>query len=294
MKYAASGLVAAVCTAVVIVSGGCGVSDSKLAAIESRIDSLSRMGVPDSILTEPKIQLAEARGYKKAANMAKAGQSADSASLLIEQAQQWYDGQMEKLRPEIASVKKSIGEQTAKLSGPNLRVADSVIAVADSFASMDWLFQSRQKLAVLEQMIPDLLESEKTGEKLRPKIVGSWQEVVRPDGVGTTAVLKTTYTYNKDGSMTFSESKKGQSNEVTKEDWAFTSWGNWEMKGDTVLMHVEREKCHRQIYEVLESKGGKASWNRTVGPTYDSTFTDDHKDRSVAYADLKSDFRKVR
>ncbi|MBD3239504.1 MAG: hypothetical protein GF331_02890, partial [Chitinivibrionales bacterium] len=273
MKYAVSALIGAVLVVVALVSGGCGVSDGKLATIDSRIDSLSQMGVPDSILTEPKIQLAEARGYKKAANMAQAARCADSATLLLDQAQQWYDQQMEKLRPEIASVKKAINEEKEKLSGPNLREADSLIAVADSFAAMDWLFQARQKLAVLEEMMPVLLESEKTGEKLRPKIVGSWREVVRPDGIGSTSVLKTTYTFNRDGSMTFSESKKGQSNETLKEDWAFTSWGNWEMKGDTVLLNVEREKCHKQVYETLVAKDGKPSWKRSEGPAYDSTFT---------------------
>jgi hypothetical protein len=136
------------------------------------------------------------------------------------------------------------------------------------------------------------MDSEKKVATIRPKLIGTWQESVKPDGVQWNAVRKSVYVFKKDGSLEMSVEKKGQSSADTKEDWKFLSWGTWDMKGDTILMRVTRDKCDHQIYDFLVIKDGKENWEHKVGPAYDSTITTGGKDQSVTFTDLSADFKK--
>ena len=68
------------------------------------------------------------------------------------------------------------------------------------------------------------------------------------------ALEKKIFTFNKDGSAKFVESKKGQSSPALKEDWEFNSWGRWELIGDTVYLSVNRFKAVRQEVRAREAQ----------------------------------------
>jgi hypothetical protein len=214
---------------------------------------------------------------------------------VLDKAEEFYAKAVQELKPEIEAVKKALSEQSSTLNGPQRAFADSVMAVADSCAALDRMFQARDTLARLEKLMPALLANEKKAQALKPRIVGTWKEVAQPDGIGFTAVQTTIFKLGKDGDMEISEEKKGTSNVALKEDWKFLSWGNWELKGDTLLMHVSREKLVRQIFDILTKKpDGSTYWKHKVAPTYDTTITDGRKDKQLTYTDLKATFKKIR
>ena len=64
------------------------------------------------------------------------------------------------------------------------------------------------------------------------------------------------------------------------------------MRGDTVLMFVEREKCPRQVYHNYMKKDGRLRWVKNVSPTYDSTIVGHGKDRYMTYQYLLDFFKK--
>lgn len=282
---------ALVCLMAMVWLVGCGVSEKKMDTLGASIDSLSEMGLPDSVLSDAKILLRTARGKFKAADLGAAGRNFDSASTLVDKAREFYAAKMQELGPEVNGLVKDMTEKKGALTGPNLHVADSVMAQIDSLMQINYLFQARHVLGKMEKLMPALLEDEEKGTKLRKRIIGTWVETARPDGVGSTSVVKTILELNKDGSLVKKESKKGQSTDYLKEDWAFESTGSWAMKGDTVVMTVTNEKCLRQIYTQYHHK--KKKWIREVKPTYDSTLAAP-KIEPIAWVDLDGDFRKTR
>jgi len=230
----------------------------------------------------------------KAMNGAEASQKAKALSEELTRLEAWFQQALESTKPELKAARAAVDSQKAELTGLHLRAADSMLTRVDSLEDAGRILQARATLAKVEAMLPALHESQKKATKLKGRVVGIWREVARPDAAGATSVEIRTYTFGKDGSLKTSEKKKGKSNVGLKEDWAFESWGTWDMKGDTVHMHIEREKCLRQIYETLVKKNGRERWERNAGPAYDSTITDGRKDQWIAYTDLDESFNKIR
>ncbi len=198
---------------------------------------------------------------------------------------------VEKNRPEIEALRKSINERKGELSGLQLQYADSVIAFIDSFVNKGWLIQAKAKAVFLDTNFATLIEDEKKMKKIRPRLVGSWY--------GTRVAMKgfkgketRRFTFKKDGTFNAAEEMNGQTSPTLKEYWKFLTWGKWDLRGDTVLMYVEREKCPKQHFIALVNKGGKTMWKKNQAPTYDSTVTNHKKDRHVTYEYLLEFFKK--
>jgi hypothetical protein len=282
------------CALVLGVVVGCAVDTEKVEATDARLKALQEKGAPDSVLFDARMLMAEIRTQLKAPGNLDVSGKLTSLNKMLDNAETWYADALEKMKPELEKVKADLKTEMAKISGANLSVADSIVAKSDSIAGVGYLLQAREVLTRLQERLPDLIADEKKGASLRPKVVGVWREVTNPDGEGSTTVLKTVYTLSKNGDMEFQEEKKGQTSDNLKEDWKFRSWGTWEMKGDTVLLHVTRDKCERQVFETLTKKNDKMVWERREEPTYDSTVTSGAKDRSILYADLQTDYKKVK
>jgi hypothetical protein len=74
-----------------------------------------------------------------------------------------------------------------------------------------------------------------------------------------------------------------------KEDWKFISWGNYDFRGDTIILSINREKCPKQIFTRYWTN--EKVWKKEVKPTYDSTLTEP-KIEFITYKTLKEDFKK--
>lgn len=170
--------------------------------------------------------------------------------------------------------------------------ADSLLAVVDSFSTINWLIQARNRLDNLDTIMPILLQNEATAKAVLTKLTGTWRDVhVIPSEEGNfKATQKRTYQFAKNGAFEGSEAMLGQTTPYMKEDWEFLSWGTYDLMGDTIYLNIAREKCTRQVFTQLNVKDNK--WIRNVKPTYDSTITDGSKNRFITFGDLKLEFKK--
>ncbi|MBD3344704.1 MAG: hypothetical protein GF401_06545 [Chitinivibrionales bacterium] len=289
MKRLSSGCIAgAVILVGTLILIGCGPSEKKLAEAESRITALASKGVPDSILSKAKVHIYEARTKNKLGNASGASSHYDSMLIILEEAEVWYDKTMAELKPVIAAKKEEYEKKKNELTGMQREVIEEYVAKIDSFTNVNWLLQAKWQCDKLDTLMPGLMEDEKTAQKLKSRLIGTWK---RADREGN-AIRKETFRYKKNGGFVGVEEKKGQSSEVLKEDWKFISYGTYDLKGDTIYMFVTQEKCPRQLYWNYKKKNGKMVWDKFEAPTYDSTYTDGKKDKFMTWEYLKKFYRR--
>jgi hypothetical protein len=198
----------------------------------------------------------------------------------------------------IESARKSIGDKKAQLSGMPLKDCENLLLIADSLEKINWLVAARAQFEKIEAAMPLLLENQKKSIELRPKITGTWKavNVIRPTeddpGAKWKALETRIYTFGKDGSFSGSEEKHGQTAQYWKEDWKFLSWGKFDLSGDSIYLFIKREKCVQQVYTQFNLKTNQ--WVKKVEPNYDSTVTNNKKDKFITFEDLKSDFKKIK
>jgi hypothetical protein len=260
--------------------------------IEQRIQALEEKGAPDSILSNAKVYFS----YLKNPVAANQGKYKDSLKMAINGAEAWYAKAMTESKTYIESVRKTIVDRKAQLTGLHLKDCDELLQTADSLVKINWLIAAREKFEKLDAAMPSFLANQKKADELRPTIIGTWKAVntIHPTeddpGAKWKAVETRIYTFAKDGSFNGSEEKHGQTAQYWKEDWKFLSWGKYDFIGDSIYLFIKREKCAQQIYTQFNLKTNQ--WVKKVEPNYDSTYTNNKKDKYITYADLKSDFKK--
>jgi hypothetical protein len=268
-------------------------------SMEERLKDLQAKGVPDSVLTDVKMHLYNSVNLAKIGQGVKAGLYKDSLKTGLAKVEAWYAKAMVDNKTFIEAQKKIITEQKSKLTGIALEDCDSMLKVADSFASMNWLIQARQKIEKINEFMPILLKNQERAAEIRPKLVGTWKDVhiLRPpedeEGANYKAVETSVFTFAKDGNFNSLEEKHGQTTPFLKEDWKFLSWGTYDLLGDTIYLFVNREKCEQQIFTQLNVKTNK--WDKKQQPTYDSTITNHKKDKFIVFDDeWRLAFKKVK
>jgi hypothetical protein len=276
-----------ICLGLIPLSG-CGVSQKKLNEAEARIKALQGQGVPDSLLSEAQVQLAQARSSIKVGDAVSAKRQFDSVQVLIAKASGSFESSTKELKPAVESLKKGISARKAELSGLQLKYVDSMLTVVDAFAAKGQWAEAKANCSQLDSEMPNLLKDEQLTKMAREALVGTWINTTNHKEDGVKAVEKKSFTFKADGSLKLVEEMKGQTAPNRKEDWLFESTGTYQLKGDTALLSITREKCPRQSYWFL--KGSK--WAKSDKPTYDSTITDGRKDRFVTYAYIKETFKK--
>jgi hypothetical protein len=274
---------------------GCGVSNQNLIDVEKRIEALASKGFPDSALSNVRVFLYQARDAKQRGNFNLAQKAKKSMFIHIEQAEQKYNSDIDRIKPWIQSQKSKIAGETRGLSGLNKRHADSTIAVVDSFLRIGWVLHAEARLKEFSKVVPQLLSDENSGHELRKKIPGRWiseQVTKHVQDKSVYAVEKKIFNFKKDGNVDLVETKKGKSSPFFKEDWEFLSSGKYDVKGDTILLFIERFKAAKQNFWEKRDVDGKKKWVFKQEPTYDSAITDGSQDRFIIYNDLTLDFTR--
>lgn len=268
---------------------GCGVSEKQLNETEARLTALSERGVADSVLSEAKVHIFNARTANKLGDGGKAKKEAGAAEAIIESQESALAARNEKLKPVVGSTRDELSSRSAELTGLHKKAADSILAIADTLIARAWYAQAQEELSVLKSLLPGLVEAEGTAEKTRARVLGTW---VRSETEGR-ARHRTRYVFKSDGNFTWVEEKKGQSTEFLKEDWKFISSGSFALKGDTVHLFVEREQCPRQVYWNYRTVDGKRKWVKEESATYDSTITGGAKDQYMTYEYMRKHLKKT-
>jgi hypothetical protein len=274
------------------VSGCGGASDKKISEIEGRIKALEAKGVPDSVLSNIKVYTYNVATGKKAGNMSTAIAYTDSMIKGIKIAEDWYTNTMASYKPAVESLKSSLAAKKSNLSGLQLRAADSMLAIVDSFVKIDWLIQAKSKLCDFDTMMTDLQKCEKTAAQIKKVLPGTWTDIhkIKSDDGKYSATEKRIYKFGADGSYNAQEEMKGQTMEYFKEDWQFVSSGTYDLKGDTIRIYITKEKCPHQVYTQFNMK--EKRWIEQKKPTYDSTITNHSKDKFMTFKDMREVFKK--
>lgn len=265
-------------------------------AFDERIKTLETKGTPDSVLSSVKVYLYNVNNLGKTGQIGKVRLYKDSLKTGLAAAEAWYEKAMQDNKVYIENVKKTINEKKAKLTGLPLKDCDSLFNVADSFVTINWLIQARTKFEQLDAMMPVFEQNQERAAELLPKLYGTWKDVhvLRPpedeEGAHYKATETRIYTFGKDGKFYGIEEMHGQTTPYMKEDWKFISWGTYDLMGDSIYLFINREQCAQQVFTQLNNKTNK--WDRNVKPTYDSTVTNNKKDKFITWDDLKIAFKR--
>jgi len=284
--------------AALILTTGCGgVNEQMLDDAQKRIDVLRSKGLPDDQVSGARVHIFSAKEHISKGNGRLAKVAMDSLNANIERAEKFYQEQVSVLGPKIDAARTQALNTKTELSGHQVRKIDSIVGVVDSFKRMDWLLQSNNVAQELVALLPSLKEDEVKSRNLRRLIPGEWVTETRTKSEANrdvNALERKVFTFHRDGKVNLVESKKGQSGEFLKEDWEFRSWGTYDMKGDTVMLSINRFAAVRQMFQRIHKINDKMVWKDEPGPVYDSAITDGSQDRFVTFDDLKADFRQAK
>jgi hypothetical protein len=268
-----------------------GLGEKKLNEIDARVTELQAMGVPDSITSNIKIHIYNFKTAKRLGNGSEAAKHKDSITSSLATVESWYQKSLELVKPLVTTAFNTIQTEKASLSGLHLKVVDSAGVIIDSLLKTEKFLEAKKKVDELNSIMPLIKKNQEKANSLRPKLIGKWSDVhtITPDEGNYKAVESRAYTFKDDGTYEGTEKMLGQTAEYFKEDWEFITWGKYDLKGDTIQMTVEREKCVKQIFTQYNLKDKK--WVTQVKPTYDSTITNRSKDKYIEYSYLKT-FKK--
>ena len=283
------------CFIAFLILAGCSVSKRALNDAEKRVEALKSKGVPDSSLSRAKVFLYQAIDAKMRGNRGLARMSADSMRILIAQAESQYKDDMNRLKPWVQAKKQFIADETAELTGLHKKHLDSLVGIVDSFITINWLLQAEAHIKEVIKYLPKLKSDEERAAELRPRIPGVWtcsQVTKHSEDKSVHAVEKKIFSFSNNGTAQLVEKKQGKSTPFFKEDWEFISDGRWDVKGDTVVLFVEKFKAAKQDFWDKKEKDGRTEWVKTSHPRYDSIIADGSQDRFITFHDLMGDFDK--
>ncbi len=284
--------VLSVCCIAFFSISGCGVSEKKLKDAEQRMQALQQGGIPDSLLTEARVLIVQARTAKQLGNGIGAKTNYDSAMGILAKAESGYGATTAEVKPFVESLRKSLGEKKLNFSGNILKEADSLLGVVDAFIKANKWPEAKAKSLEVDTVFMSLEKSAQLARELRPKLLGTWSGSQAIKEEGANAVEKKSFAFTPDGKIAIVEERTGLTNPSLKEDWKFESWGTYDLVGDTILIFVNREKCDKQVYLNLREQGKKKDWVKTEKPPYDSAITSGKKDRYITFDYLKESFKK--
>jgi hypothetical protein len=289
MKVLARSLsVLAVCCLMFVMLAGCGVSEKKLKDAEQRMLALQGNGVPDSLLTEARVLISQARTSKKLGNGIGAKTEFDSAMTILTKAEAGYGATTAEVQPQVEAARKALGEKKLNFSGPILKEADSLCAVIDALISAKKWPDAKTKCDEITAIFAGLEKDQQLTKEMRPKIIGTWSGTYDDKANGAKAVEKKQFTFGADGKVDITEERTGMTSPEFKEEWKFQSGGTYDLKGDTILISITHEKRIKMMYQHLKQK----KWVKDEKPPYDSVITSGKKDRFVSFEDLKENFKK--
>lgn len=274
---------------------GCGVTTKKLDDAEKKIETLSQQGVSDSVLSDARVLIVQIKTSKRFGGGTASPQKLyDSVITIIAKAELGNSDVSGKLKPYVDSLRKTIDLRKHKLSGMQLKEADSLTARADSLIKMNRWADAKVACVELDAILTSLEKDETTAKETKAKLTGSWTGVLATKNKEEKSnyVEKKVFNFAPDGKIDIVEERNGQTNEALKEDWKYQSAGTYSLKADTIFIAVIKEKCIKQVYTNQVTKNGKTQWIKNEKKPYDSVITSGKKDRFLTFSYLKENFKK--
>ena len=280
-------LLSCACVAGCFIAIGC-VSQKAIDSYQARLKVLEEKGVPDSLLSSIRVYISQANEGKKSGIGSVVKSSMDSLKLYVAAAEKWSDALVLAAKPRIDSLQNLFTGQKAKLTGLQLKEADSLLSLIDTYVKKNWYLQAKMAAEHLDTVMALLLRDDEASRKVAPQIPGTWTKLKKHTENSANAMEKRVVTFEKDGTFKMDEQMKGQTSPVLKEDWQFLSQGTYALKADTLLLSVKKEQCIRETYENLVN--GK--WVKHEKKAYDTTITNGSKDQYFTFDYLKDLYKK--
>jgi hypothetical protein len=258
---------------------GC-VSQKAIDSYQARLKALEEKGVPDSLLSSIRVYITQANEGKKSANGLVVKASMDSLKVCVAAAEKWSDDLVATAKPRVEALQKTFAEQKTKLTGLQLKAADSLIALINSYVQKNWYLQAEAVAGHCDTVMPQLLKDEAIAQKVAAIVPGTWTKNKKHTENGANEIEKGFVTFEKDGTFKMEEQMVGMKSPSTKEDWQIQSQGVYGIKGDTVLLSIKTEQYLRGNFENLVNDKWVKNENKrrdtTYNPPHEQFFTIDY------------------
>ena len=257
---------------VVLLFMGCKSYEQKLESTQSRLKAIEDKGLPDSVVTPVRMAIVASQGEKKRNRVGEANKKLKEATLSVKKAEDFLEKSLSVKKPEVIARFNSFKEKASKeLRGLHKLDADSLLGAADSLLKIDFFFKAERFLDKFEKDYPKMVRAQVVADSLRPKVRGRWvftETTKHQENKNVNAVEKKVFSFDGNGKSMFVEEKHGQSAPNLKEDWKFETWGNWDMKGDTVWViatkFIQNKQTFWQYNELTKKWGHMNSDNKFV------------------------------
>jgi hypothetical protein len=284
-----------------VVCGG-GVNEAVLTESQARIDALRDKGVPAERLSMVRVHLHAAREHYEKNNNSLARRSLDSMRVHLETVESFYKEQVSTLGPTIDAAMATAGQAKRELVGFQVRKIDSITNIVDSFRRMNWLLQANNTAQELVGLIPALREDERKAASIRNRIPGEWMvrtTMSSAEHPEVNAVKTRVFRFGRPssgrlGTIHLTEGERGFTGPHLFVDYEFNTWGEWDLKGDTIMLVVNRLQATRQNFRQRMAPDGplvdqpQTPFDSTIGPK------DKDRYRFILWSDLEGDFTRRR
>jgi hypothetical protein len=271
---------------------GCGGGKKAIGEYETKLKALEANGTPDSLLSTIRVHLMQAKGGIQTNNGTLVRTSLDSLKATITAAEKWQAEVTLAAKTHVDGLVSTLTGKKKDLSGLQLKQADSLLNLADTLIKKNWYLQARRFVDELDTLMPVLKKDEAAAKKVAEKLPGTWSMTKKLTQDAANATEKKKVTFNRQGTFEMEESMNGKTSPRLKEDWLFQTAGSYEIKGDTILLSVKKEKCLKETYWNLTIKKNKQEWVKNVKKPYDTIITNGAKDRFFTFEYLTEEFKK--
>jgi hypothetical protein len=271
---------------------GCGGGKKAIGEYETKLKALEANGTPDSLLSTIRVYLMQAKGGIQTNNGTLVRTSLDSLKATITAAEKWQAEVTLAAKTHVDGLVSTLTGKKKDLSGLQLKQADSLLNLADTLIKKNWYLQARRFVDELDTLMPVLKKDEAAAKKVAEKLPGTWSMTKKLTQDAANATEKKKVTFNRQGTFEMEESMNGKTSPRLKEDWLFQTAGSYEIKGDTILLSVKKEKCLKETYWNLTIKKNKQEWVKNVKKPYDTIITNGAKDRFFTFEYLTEEFKK--
>jgi hypothetical protein len=271
---------------------GCGGGKKAIGEYETKLKTLEANGTPDSLLSTIRVYIMQAKGGIQSNNGTLVKASLDSLKSTVAAAEKWQTEGTQAAKTHVDGLVATLTGKKNGLSGLQLKQADSLLNMAEGLIKKNWYLQASRFVDELDTLMPVLIKDEAAAKKVAEKLPGTWSMTKKLTQDAANATEKKKVTFSKQGAFEMEESMNGKTSPSLKEDWQFQTAGSYEIKGDTILLSVKKEKCLKETYWNLTIKGNKQDWVKNVKKPYDTVITNGAKDRFFTFTYLTEEFKK--
>ena len=230
--------------------------------VRERLAVLETKGLPDSITSPVRLALVSAQDNRARNRGGEANKALNKAVAAVKHAEDFLEKTLTTKKPEVAARYNTlVGRVEKDLRGMHKASADTIMRQVDSLLKIDFVFRAERIINQFERDYPRMQRAQHLADSIRPLINGTiWrftETTKHAHDRNVNSVENKLFRFNRDGTSYFEERKQGQSAPNLRENWRFETWGNWDMKGDTIHLLATRFTQHRQEFWQFNELTGK-------------------------------------